>query len=394
MSRIKITETQAKLLRNLSEGMNIPAPQPNSSPAPQPNVAEGDQGWFKEKEEAARKLIIDMYHGSDNIASDDIWVRNGLSWNDDIKPYLLKLHLIVPASNGFKLSNKIYGEPAAPEAVLQRVIKDLSALISLTHHEHKQKPEIDETNDMNDIWPNNPQDEKDAVVPELKNPKLYVAIAMNLEIAILKDAIGALYAMYWDEVDQSAFGDVARVTLDDITTYVNNNIKTMKIGVGSDALSKGDDLVKIDEPLKAELLNLYDKNKDIVNALTQLSEVTSAGSAGMGGSSGPFSGPLNMPIIKRPAVVAEGKIKKIITKKTLLEGVINELGMNDWKVKDIFTKLATANEMEYATYFKLITGKDINKSNDPRALMVLTLREMDKSDVDFIYNEIFKGKGF
>jgi hypothetical protein len=38
--------------------------------------------------------------------------------------------------------------------------------------------------------------------------------------------------------------------------------------------------MKIDDDMREQLLNLYDKNKDIVNALGMIGEVTTAGSVG------------------------------------------------------------------------------------------------------------------
>ncbi len=431
-----------------------------------------------ELHQAVQQLIYNIYQNPSQAGLDPFWVKNGLTWGD-ISSYLTSLGLLVTGIKGMELAKKFKGRVFGnPQEAVQTVEKSLKVLVNKKGNSLKDpagqqlmnKPEVEEASNYalgteNDPYapgtendPNAPWNQKDGTPVELRGPKLYTAIAMNGEIAILKDAAGALHVFDYDNVNPAEFGDVNEIILDDISTYVNNNASTLSIGVGLKDFEAGKDLVKIDTMLKQELIQLYDKNNTFTNALSTITEMTSAGSSATGGSSGPFVGPLNAPIIKKKIpVVAEGpvagssatggssgpydanalpnisrdgtckkNVKKskaevstqyphgkfvkkdgagdsidtikqnkgkgsVISKDALLETIINELGLNDWKVQAILLHLRDADKAEYERCFYLMTGgMNPYKVKDSKEYLMKIIREMGKDDVDYFYPHIIK----
>jgi hypothetical protein len=105
-------------------------------------------------------------------------------------------------------------------------------------------------------------------------------IANNGEIVILKNSDGLFVLNSGDDNEK-------------IEKEINNSIKTLSKGEGVEDFDNGIDLVKIDDELKKHLLDLYDKNKDIVNALSNINEITGAS------SSGSFTAPMSGNVIKK-----------------------------------------------------------------------------------------------
>ena len=127
---------------------------------------------------------------------------------------------------------------------------------------------------------------------------LFTPVAYNGELIIMKDPQGELYAFYhWglDKEDWLPYASVERTYVgkdedgnpdydydtdsaekdaEVITHYVNDNLESLSKGEGLDAWENGVDLVKIDEPLKKGLIQTFDKDKNIVNALGGLQEAS------------------------------------------------------------------------------------------------------------------------
>jgi hypothetical protein len=75
--------------------------------------------------------------------------------------------------------------------------------------------------------------------------------------------------------------------IQDVSDYVNQNIGKLSKGVGvADYFENQKELVKIDEPLKNELINIYSKDKTFAKELGGIEETTGAA------SSGAFTGPM------------------------------------------------------------------------------------------------------
>jgi hypothetical protein len=437
-----------------------------------------------ELHQAVSHLIYNIYQNPSQAGLDPFWVKHGLTWGD-INSYLTSLGLLITGIKGLELAKKYKGRVfGTPKDAINTVEKSLGVLVAKKANRLKdpngqqlmtKNVEMEEASNYapgteND--PNAPWNQKDGKPIEAIGPKLYTTIAMNKEIAILKDAAGALHVFDYSNVDPAEFGDIDRIIPDDITNYVNNNAKTLSHGVGLPDFEAGKDLVKIDPALRHELVQLYDKNNSLTQALSTISEMTSAGASATGGSSGPFVGPLNMPIVKRkipvvaegpvagssatggssgpydanalPNITRDGTFKKnkkksraevstqyphgkfvemdsctqlnnnkeaqnggcnggavsnvvkqkkgkgsIISKDALLETIINELGLNDWKVRNIVDHLNVADDVEFERCFYLMTGgKNMKKVPNPKDYLAKCIQEMGKEDVDYFYPHV------
>jgi hypothetical protein len=284
---------------------------------PNPSLPKSIQGKFGKPMMEAKsdikketiELIKYLYRKSENFSP--FWSEHDLSF-DDICDALLSKGLIVGDNGKFELSKT----SGSAEKAIQAVENELSNLIGSEpslETEASNYPAGTE-NDPNAPWNQNAE-YTDPIIP--KNIQLKV-VAYNREIAILKAGNGDLYVFYYDHMGKDEFFDYAEVEKtyvgkdedgypeydynddfdidgDVLERYVNDNLSKLSKGVGMDAFEEGVDLVKIDEPLKNELISLYDKSKKIVNALSSsgLEEMTSAA------SSGAFTGALSMPTIKK-----------------------------------------------------------------------------------------------
>lgn len=283
---------------------------------PNPSLPKSVQGKFGKPMTEAQgdikketlELIKYLYRKSENFSP--FWGEHDLTF-DDICDALLSKGLIVGDNGKYELSKT----SGSPEKAIQAVETELSNLIgsdAKLETEASNYPPGTE-NDPNAPWNQN-ADYTEPTTP--KNTQL-VVVAYNREIAILKSKDGSLYVFYYDHIDKNDFFEYAEVERnyvgkdedgypeyeyedfdidgDVIERYVNDKLSSLSKGVGMDAFEEGVDLVKIDEPLRNELISLYDKSKNIVKVLTPngLEEMTSAA------SSGAFTGPLNSPIIKK-----------------------------------------------------------------------------------------------
>lgn len=297
---------------------------------PNPSLSKSVQGKFGKPmtesqgdiKKETLELIKYLYRKSENFSP--FWGEHDLTF-DDICDALLSKGLIVGDNGKYELSKA----SGSPEKAIQAVEAELNNLIG---SEPKIKTEASNyppgtENDPNAPWNQN------ANYTKPKTPKniQLVVVAYNREIAILKSKDGGLFVFYYDNIDKDDFFEYAEVEKnyvgkdedgysefeyedfdvdgDVIERYVNDNLASLSKGVGMNAFEEGVDLVKIDEPLKNELISLYDKSKNIVSVLSpnSLEEMTSAASSGaftpaFGG------GPMGAEPIKRkinPPVVGE-----------------------------------------------------------------------------------------
>ncbi len=246
---------------------------------------------FNQIKNETGNLIKYLYRKTDNLS--DFFPKNGLTY-ENICKLLLDNNLIVKTGENYKL-NKSYGEPSA---VIQGIEELLNNTINKTEI---NKKEIDEDESLVD---------DEFGVDEEKVPQLKV-IGYNEEIAILKGPSSELYAFYFGDMDKDALNNITdigggdinenggegEVDNYDITKYVNDTLEELTKGEGVEGWEYGDDLVKIDDALKQELIDIYDKDPKIIGALSTeskepLPEMTGAGSSGSftGAFSPEFSG--------------------------------------------------------------------------------------------------------
>lgn len=240
------------------------------------------------KEETA-EFIKFLYRKIEHLSN--FWEEHGLNYVD-ICDDLLAKNLIISKNGSYELA-KTTGDP---KLAVQSIENELKELIEKKGGE--QEPEL-ETEDSaypigseNDL--NSPLKDKDVTTPiKTEKPELE-SIAHNGEIAILQGPDKSLYVFdYWG-IDKKEFVPYASVTrryvgkdetgdpqydydenfdIDDnvISNYVNDNLSNISKGVGLDDVQTAD-LVKIDEPLRQELIKLHDKHKDFVKALHPIEE--------------------------------------------------------------------------------------------------------------------------
>ncbi len=132
-------------------------------------------------------------------------------------------------------------------------------------------------NDPNAPWNDNTK----YSTPEEPENSVFDVIAMNRDMAILKDSSGKKYFFYYEHLDRSELSDYAEREVVDayrdedgdmsidysddweidenvIDRYVNDNISSLKVGKGFDDYESGNfDVIEIDGPLKQELIRMY-----------------------------------------------------------------------------------------------------------------------------------------
>lgn len=258
----------------------------NSKPA---KVEEAEDPFKNEVIE----LIKYLYRKNDKLSP--FWKSHGLSY-DAICDTLLSKGLIIAKDGKYVLSRTA----GSPEAAIQAIEDQLRA--SLPQQQQSSPASVDEDNypagaENDPKAPYNQKDTDMTTPTKAKEIKLE-PVAYNGEVIILKDPKGELYAFYhwaldnkdWlpyasverhytgkDEDGQPDYDydyDSAEKDADVIAHYVNDNLGSLSKGEGLEAWENGVDLVKIDEPLKQELLSLFDKDKSIVKALGPLEEAS------------------------------------------------------------------------------------------------------------------------
>ncbi len=250
------------------------------------------------------KLISDMYNNPTEAGIDQFWKDKGLTW-DDIEKYLSNIGLLIPTEGGKNIIAKKYNGLAftTPTEAIQAIESQLKHLIEKKGipASTETKPKTLETEDSG--YPAGAGDSSDApfnqrdmsTKPTKSSAPKLETVAMNNEIAILKDNGGTLYAFFYFDINKKDFGEYAdrtrtRVGTDDsgepdfefsddfeidanaINHYVNDKLSVLTKGEGADAFEQGVNLVKIDSGLKNELVSVYDKDKGIVNALSSIQE--------------------------------------------------------------------------------------------------------------------------
>jgi hypothetical protein len=246
---------------------------------------------LKEGEDQLKKetleLIKYLYRKSDDFSP--FWAENDLTY-DDICDALCASKLVIKKDGGYELCKTL----GSPEKAINAVEEELRAMLG---NDKTPKDELEE-GDWFDNLPNHPANQTDPQYSKgthIKNPKLIV-LGYNGEFALVKGEDGTMYAFYYDGIDRDEFIDyVDREVIDTypdgeggydvdysdewdiddevLTDYINDNASGLKVGEGLDAWESGDfDLVKIDNELKQELLDMYDKDPMVLKTLGGLNE--------------------------------------------------------------------------------------------------------------------------
>lgn len=246
---------------------------------------------LKEGEDQLKTETIDLikylYRKSDDFSP--FWAENDLTY-DDICDALCASKLVVKKDGGYELCKSL----GSPEKAIKAVEEELRAMLG---NDKTPKDELEE-GDWFDYLPNHPANQADPQYSKgthIKNPKLQV-VGYNGEFAFVKGEDGILYAFYYDGIDRDEFLDYVdreiigaepdgeggydneysdEWDIDDdvLSDYINDNISGLKVGEGLDAWESGDfDLVKIDNELRQDFLEMYDKDPMVTKTLGGLNE--------------------------------------------------------------------------------------------------------------------------
>jgi len=253
---------------------------------PKFNIKKSLPGVKNSINEEVHKLLEYIYGLNEEFSN--FWENNGLTYEDlcevlEAKGYLIK------KEGAYKVSKKMGDANSVKEGITQT----LSEMLKPIEEDYPAGAEFDSR------APYNREDPKK--VSGEKPSNTFVEIKyVNPEIAIFKDVKnGELYVFYYAQIDKDEFepyadrygftdsdGDIEfyddyEIDDDTIENYVNDNFQTLKKGEGVDNFESGYfDLVLINEELKDELLQLYDKDSRLVLVLEPIAESTGASSSG------------------------------------------------------------------------------------------------------------------
>jgi hypothetical protein len=234
------------------------------------------------------ELIKFFYRKSDKLTP--FWSENNLSY-DEFCDNLLNKKIIIKKDGLIELSKSL-GSSENAKKTLEDELRNLL---------NDNKSEVNE-GDWFDNSSNNPSNRPDPVYNKgvkIPNPSFNV-IGYNGEFALVQGN-GGMYVFYYDNIDKSEFEEYAdKVAIDSypsgdggtdydysddwdiddevLENYINDNLKTIKIGKGLAAWESGEyNLVLIDDELKEELLYMYDKDPMIIKYLGSVNENSGLG---------------------------------------------------------------------------------------------------------------------
>jgi hypothetical protein len=239
------------------------------------------------------ELIKYLYRKSEKLSP--FWEQNGMDY-DSICDTLLSKKLIVKNGGRYELAKSL----GNPQSAIQAVEDALRTHIKPQVEEPIGQPELETEDSAYPAGAAHASDEPDSTKPNKPSHTQLKPIAFNREIILFKTPDGAMYVFYHDNVAKDALKDYASLTrhyvgkdedgqpeydydddfeinADVISNYVNDNLESLSKGEGLEAYEQGTDLVKLDDSLKQELLGLYDKDKNITQALNPIDEAEFSG---------------------------------------------------------------------------------------------------------------------
>jgi len=230
-----------------------------------PGIPKSAQGKFKqpmmEGEDKVQGKVIELIHYLYGETKDFPQFKNpqgGVLTFDEITDELLAKKLIVKKDGRFKLSKS----SGNPEQAKQAIEDELNAMTGTSN------PELETENypagaehDPNAPWNqedmDSEDDEEEENFAEINGP--LKTIGSNYEISILTDGKNYFVFLYGDLSEKPLSGEF-------VTNFAMKHKN--EVGYGLNAWDSGKfRLIQIDEPLKQDLLNMYDKDHAIFNAL-------------------------------------------------------------------------------------------------------------------------------
>lgn len=301
MKKIKITQEQYKKIAKLiSENVKAPV-VPNMSKKVNNSFNRnftGIKDFLKESDSDLKhetvELIKYLYRKSEDFSP--FWAEHDLTY-DDICESLESKGMIIKKDGKYELSKSL----GSAEQAKQKLEEVLSEMVGgeLTEYDNYNYPMGADAN------PNAPWNQKDPSYTRASinaNQLAFEGVHLNKEFAILKDKSGDLYALYYDNIpeedlnsisDELGFTEKEYVGKDEDGmpdfeyhyNWQNDDDEKLAIlaayadsignnyGEGKQHWESGEfELVKMDDELKAELNELYDKDKTITEILSGVNE--------------------------------------------------------------------------------------------------------------------------
>lgn len=254
---------------------------------------------------AIERFIESIWLNPSQRGLSKFFIENGITWGEIVN-YFMQVGLIASIGAGiFKVKNYFKTKfSKSPEEAMAQKMGEIKKMAKVVEKDPKAPWNVQKAGKINSQphlnnevlgvgspEPNEPDTQWSPKQPEVQHSsaqQIFKPVATGKEIAILQGPDGMYVFDYPDIPREEMPNPGYKLDADDIADYVNENIKSITKGQGLRDFESGVALVKIDEELKNELINLYSYDHEFVAALQKLQEITSAG------SSGAFTGPISL----------------------------------------------------------------------------------------------------
>jgi hypothetical protein len=324
LDAVKLSEEPLNLKK---ANPNIPGSTMKKTPELDPPIKINEDIFSPEFHQAIHNFIQNIWMNPSQKGLDRVFVQNGITWGD-IVSYLTSIGVLAGAGAGmYKVKNffKTKFSKDQKEAMVQKMqdIEKITKMVEKdpeapwnnnsdneTTYQWKQrmqakpesgweakpkpfnpdrfKPGLDETEEDEYTYDKDYYNDVERHY-DSKSPKVFKGIGMGRELAILSGPDGNYIFDYSNFGRDDLPNANYELELEDIVDFVNDNYKNSRVirmGSGLQSFETGDDLVKLDDKLKAELSTLYSKDVKFISLLNKLDEMTSSS------SSGAFVGPM------------------------------------------------------------------------------------------------------
>jgi len=239
--------------------------------------------------EELNKLLEYIYGLNENFSN--FWENYNLSY-DDICEILESKGYLVKKENTYKVSKKL----GDVNTVKEQMLNVLNEMVKPIEEDSSNLPAGAEF-DSNAPW--NIKDPK--IIKGQKPKEKFIEVKYkNPEIAILSDVnTSDLFVFYHADLDVNQLVDYATrygstdadgdieydeefdIDEETLENYINDNFQQISKGSGLEDFESGRvDMIKIDDDVKQELLDLYDKDSELIVTLSPIAEATGAASSG------------------------------------------------------------------------------------------------------------------
>jgi hypothetical protein len=318
---LKLSEEPSGEKINLKDtNPNIPGSRMKKTPELNPPKLNEDASAM----ELLKHFADLVYNNPSQRGLSTFYLQNGINWGD-IATYLTSVGILGAAAGGvYRIANifkksykseeeKIADIPKIADKAIELIKQNPEKIVQIhssnsddeTTYQWKQrmqakpesgfkaepkpfnpnrfKPGLEETEEDEYTYDKDYYNDKETQYTS-KAPKVFKGIGMGRELAILNGPDGNYIFDYSNFGRDDLPNANYELELEDIVDFINDNYKdnsVIKMGSGLQSFDSGDDLVKLDEKLKAELSTLYSKDVKFISLLNRLEETTTAANAGI-----------------------------------------------------------------------------------------------------------------